>query len=92
MVDFPVVDLTEDDDETGPVEETLQYHLIVSMKTYDVLMAILKELNAVAARQILEIHANGGVVGPSPNFSGAFITDYLNSSEEVDNESEDQKL
>jgi hypothetical protein len=47
-------------------------------RIYDVLIALLRESNPQAAREILEVHFNGGLLGPSPNFSSEFATDRAN--------------
>jgi hypothetical protein len=52
---------------------------ITQARIYDVLVAILMELNEDAANNLLEIHSHGAVVGPSPSFVGNFITDELNT-------------
>lgn len=56
--------------------------LVVNLRIYDVLMAILKENNPDAAREILELHSNGGLAGTMPDFTGFFMTDALNEDED----------
>jgi len=51
---------------------------ITQARIYDVMIAILMELNEEAANNLLEIHSHGALVGPSPSFVGNFITDELN--------------
>lgn len=59
---------------------------ITLARIYDVLLALLQEADADVAGRLLEIHSMGGLMGPSPKFSGAFITDIANE-EESDGES-----
>lgn len=42
--------------------------LIVQMRTYDVLLAILREQNTEAAEKLVQLHAEGKVLGPLPVF------------------------
>ena len=48
-------------------------------RIYDVLVALLKETNPDTAREILEVHYNGGLLAPSPSFAGTFLTDEQNT-------------
>ena len=61
---------------------------IMSCRTYDVLMALLTEANPTLAKDLLELHATGSVMGPQPAFNGQFITDLVNQSEDSVNEGE----
>lgn len=67
-------------EQNEPVEdETHIAQLVVSMRIYDVLMALLREENEDVARSLLELHATGALAGPSPAYVGKFLTDELNS-------------
>lgn len=57
--------------------------LIVLMRIYDVLMAQLTISNPEAASNLMEIHANGTIMGSSPRITGNFIYDEINSSPPV---------
>lgn len=68
-----------------PVEEDPFNHLnapgislIVQLRIYDVLMALLKEQNADVARELLELHSTGAFAGSAPSYIGEFLTDRLN--------------
>lgn len=82
------------DDEDGPVEEDDALNafgpenapgvsLIVLMRIYDVLMALLRNQDAAVAKDILEKHSQGLLLGPSPWTNGVFITDVINAETEV---------
>lgn len=49
-------------------EEAPGVQLIVQMRLYDVLMAVLTELNSDLAANLIEAHAEGRIVGPLPSF------------------------
>ena len=55
---------------------------ILTARLYDVMFALLKEANPEVARSLLELHANGAIVGPQPSFNGTFITDVVNAEDE----------
>jgi len=52
--------------------------LIVLMRIYDVLMALLDEQNADKAAELLQLHATGALAGTTPSYIGEFLTDKLN--------------
>lgn len=52
--------------------------LIVQLRIYDALMAILTHLDEDTARDLLELHTNGNLVASAPWINGVFITDELN--------------
>lgn len=52
-----------------------QVQLIASMRIYDVLMGIYKELAPVQAKKLFQWHEQGHVAGPLPWFSGADAVD-----------------
>ncbi len=54
---------------------------IVQARIYDVLIALLREQNPVVAKELLEAHSNGLILGPSPSFVGTFITDEQNTGQ-----------
>lgn len=65
-------------------ENAPMMNFIMQARIYDVLMALLTEENKDLAKQLLELHANGAIMGPSPAFSGNFVTDSLNTIDEND--------
>lgn len=56
-------------------------HFIQLSRIYDTLMAILSNTAPEQAEKLLEVHYNGGLMGPTPHFSGNFITDELNNTD-----------
>lgn len=61
--------------------------LIVLMRVYDVLMGLYTEANPDQARTLMEIHAAGSLLGPSPVFNGEFMSDIINAEhDEVQSE------
>ena len=54
-------------------------HFIQLGRIYDVLMALLTETNAEAAKSLLEMHATGALVGGQPFFNGKFVSDEVNN-------------
>lgn len=53
-------------------------NFIVLSRLYDAVMALLKEVGPDAARDLLELHAQGVLLGSAPKFSGVFLTDVMN--------------
>lgn len=53
--------------------------MIIQMRTYDVLMAILTKLDENSARDLLELHQQGILLSTAPWMNGVFVTDTLNS-------------
>lgn len=64
---------------------TVQF--IVMARLYDVMMALLREANPDAARDLLELHQAGVLVGGGPWFGGTFLSDVMNSQSDVINDS-----
>lgn len=54
-------------------------HFIQLGRIYDVLMAMLTDTNPQAAKELLELHATGALVGGQPFFNGKFVYDNLNN-------------
>lgn len=54
---------------------------IMQARIYDTLMALLKETSPDTARDLLQAHSNGLILGPSPSMVGRFLTDEANSPE-----------
>lgn len=52
--------------------------LIVQMRLYDVLMALLHESNPDKANELLQLHTTGALAGSTPSYIGEFLTDKLN--------------
>jgi hypothetical protein len=47
-------------------EESLVFLSIMSMRQYDVLLAILNEMNQTSAEKLNELHKNGGIISSMP--------------------------
>lgn len=70
----------------GPVEEVDPYseenikvlQWVTQARIYDVLLAILHELNKEVSDDLLEIHGNGALMSTAPVFTGMFISDEVN--------------
>lgn len=75
---------TSTEDDPFSFENMPMMNFIMQARIYDVLMALLTEANKDLARQLLELHASGAMMGPSPAFSGNFVTDSLNAIDEND--------
>lgn len=72
---------------TGPdvkFDDVTMANFIVTARVYDVLMALLKEANPDAARDLLELHRSGSLLGSVPSFNGNFLTDLMNDSDQDD--------
>lgn len=76
MSDFS--DADEEQDPFSPHNLAIS-QFILSARIYDVLMALLMEQNREVAKDILELHAGGNLIGPQPSFNGLFITDEANT-------------
>lgn len=50
-------------------KDAAQASLIVQMKIYDVLMALLRDSDPDTARELDKLHTNGVILGMGPNFS-----------------------
>jgi hypothetical protein len=55
-------------------------NLIVNLRIYDVLMAILRESNPEVQKDLARIHASGKILSTAPMFDGTFITDEINQA------------
>jgi hypothetical protein len=55
-------------------ENASMLNFVLQARIYDVLIAILRESNADLAKQMLELHLNGKVLGPPPGWDGYFGT------------------
>lgn len=62
-------------------EEAPGVQLIVQMRIYDALMALLTELAPDKAQALMELHEQGTLMGNSPAFTGTFVADTLKSTE-----------
>jgi hypothetical protein len=56
-------------------KDVQQAQLIVSMKIYDVLLAMLGEMNEKAGKDLDILHSNGVIAGLGPQFSHFFNRD-----------------
>jgi hypothetical protein len=63
------------------IEEALNIQLIVSMRLYDVLMAVLSSLDEDASDVITEAHKAGVLMGYSPKYIGRFLSDEADFSQ-----------
>lgn len=55
---------------------------ILTARLYDVMLGLLREANPAVARDLLELHMSGAILGPQPSFNGAFVTDEVNTGSE----------
>ena len=55
------------------LQEVLQVQLIVSMRIYDVLMALLTTQDDEIAIKLREVHKSGRILFDEPSFSGEFL-------------------
>lgn len=53
-------------------------NLVISLRIYDVLMAILGELNEDARTALNQAHSEGLLLGSVPAYLGRFLTDEAN--------------
>ena len=51
--------------------------VIMQMRIYDVLMALLTDASPNAAKRLLELHKEGSIFGSTPSLNGNFITDMM---------------
>ena len=49
-------------------------------RIYDALVTLIQIQDPTAAAHLLEVHAQGGLVAPSPDYSGEFLWDTANST------------
>lgn len=54
--------------------------LAVSLRIYDVLMALLHEQNSDVANELLQLHSTGAFAGSAPSYIGEFLTDKVNNA------------
>jgi hypothetical protein len=82
-VGFPESGGTEVEEDNDPFSPNnigvVQF--IMQARLYDVGMALLSQLDAEVASELLELHASGALMGPAPFFLGSFATTDLNSEE-----------
>lgn len=62
-------------------ENAPMLNFIMQARIYDVLMGLLTATNKELAKDLLELHLNGNIMGPQPSFNGVFITDLANQEE-----------
>lgn len=72
--------LHEQDGELTTKDWLIQ-NFIVTARVYDVLMSLLQEQEPGKAKDILELHMSGHLLGPAPRLSGMFLTDEMNEEE-----------
>lgn len=68
-------DTTVVEQETDDIQMSM---LIIQLRLYDVLMALLSEQNPDKARELLRLHSTGALAGTVPSYIGEFLTDKLN--------------
>lgn len=56
---------------------------ILTARIYDVLLGIYTHMEPEKAKDLLELHADGALLGPQPAFNGQFITDMMNLDEDT---------
>ena len=65
-------------------------NFILLNRIYDVLMGLYQEANPDKARDLLELHLAGNIMGPSPAFNGNFITDLVNAENPYGDTADDE--
>lgn len=55
-------------------------------RIYDVLMTLVQIQSPTAAMALLEAHSEGKLVNPSPQYTGEFLFDSLNSNNNTPNQ------
>lgn len=75
--DYDPRSAVDEEDPFSPHNLAIQ-QFITTARVLDVGYAILKHLDADVARDLLELHQAGHVLGTAPNFSGVFLTDEMN--------------
>lgn len=75
--------MTDEDGSYDPyTPENIQIIQYITLaRIYDVLMAMLTIQDKNKATQLLELHAQGKLLGPTPEFDGSFITDIMNKND-----------
>lgn len=71
------------DNAFGSAENVAEATLVMSMRIYDALMALLKVADNSTARDLLELHAAGNILGPVPGFNGNFLTDLMKEDDGI---------
>lgn len=61
-------------------------HFIQLGRIYDVLMGIYTHLNPTAAENLINLHLEGSLMGPSPLFNGKFVSDEIARLEDLESE------
>ena len=56
----------------------LEAQTIILMRIYDVMFALLQQENTELARELLQFHLDGTILGPMPAFNGTFAVNELN--------------
>lgn len=67
-------------DDVVATDDAALTQLVVSMRIYDVLLAILHEQNPAKANELLQLHSTGALMASAPSYVGEFITDRLNGA------------
>lgn len=59
------------------INDTLYALLINQMRANDILMALLTAQNPTLAKNVLDMHADGTIIGPSINYNGTHVADEM---------------
>jgi hypothetical protein len=74
--------MTDDDTAADPFapDQAPGIQLIVQMRIYDTLMALLTKVDKDTAKELMQLHAAGKLMGTTPFFDGTFLSDGLDLS------------
>lgn len=64
---------------------------IYTARVYDALLTLITLQNDGVAKDLMELHAAGHILGPSPVFTGTFLTDEMNASDEASTNNQDDE-
>jgi hypothetical protein len=78
-------------DEASDVNDPFSPHnlaiqtFITTARVYDALLTLITLKDAAVAKDLMELHMNGHLLGPAPGFSGTFLTDEMNGEDREEN-------
>lgn len=57
--------------------------LVVQLRIYDVLLAMLNEMSPEKAEELMDLHSTGALMAPSPFYNGNFVYDEMKKEEQA---------
>lgn len=66
-------------------------HFITSARIYDALLTLITISDAAVAKDLMELHMAGHLLGPAPALSGIFLTNDMNASTAENEETDDNE-